>query len=88
MAEDPHKNKANFKEDHVRQRIRRNIIDAGFPSAKVDEVMSNVHNLPETLVQAYYNMVRDDIKTRIQSDEDYQEKKNEPKKPYEYLDKI
>ena len=55
------KKKVNFKEEHVRSRIRSNLISAGFPTMKVDEVFGNIDRLPETLVQAYYDMIVEDL---------------------------
>lgn len=69
--------------------IRRNLIQTGYPSARVDEVMATVHEMPESLVKAYYDMVREDIKERLRNDPDYQEKSgSDGKSPYEYLDKL
>ena len=36
-------------------------MSAGFPQAKVDEVMSTIESLPEPLIQAYYDMMREDV---------------------------
>lgn len=33
--------------------------------------MSGVKELPESLVSSYYEMLRQDIKDRLQNDEDY-----------------
>lgn len=57
IAEEPHKKNANFKEDQVKQKIRKNLMDAGYSQTTVDDVMKNVQSLPETLVQAYYDML-------------------------------
>jgi hypothetical protein len=69
------KKHANFKEEHVKSRIRSNLISAGFPTLKVDEVFAEVEKLPESLVQAYYDMIVEDMKERIKHDPDYQNKK-------------
>ena len=88
MADISKKN-ANFKEEHVKSKIRSNLMNAGFPAMKVDEVMSNVEKLPESLVQAYYDMVVEDIKERIQNDPDYQKKKGpDGRSQFEHLDKL
>ena len=51
--------------------------------------MSGIESLPESLVQAYYDMLREDISERLKDDEDYKEKKDQSgKTPYEYLDKL
>ena len=52
MADITKKN-ANFKEEHVRAKIRSSIINSGYPTMKVDEVFSNIDKLPDSLVQAY-----------------------------------
>lgn len=57
--------KLNFKEDHVRQTIRANLMKAGFPQQKVDEVMGNVEHLPAELVGSFYEMMREDLRERI-----------------------
>jgi hypothetical protein len=54
----------------------------------VDEVMKNVKNLPQELVDEYYNMVRENVKKRVQSDEDYKEFRKNGATPFEYLDKL
>jgi iron complex outermembrane receptor protein len=69
------KKHANFKEEHVRSRIRSNLITAGFPTMKVDEVMGNIDRLPDSLVQSCYEMVIEDLKERLSTDPDYQNKK-------------
>ena len=86
---DSSKKKVNFKEEHVRSRIRSNIISAGFPTMKVDEVFGNIDRLPESLVQAYYDMIVEDLKDRVRNDPDYQNKKGpDGKSPFEFLDKL
>lgn len=57
--------------------IRGNLLSAGYPQVKVDEVMGNISTLPESLVGAYYEMLREDVKERIEKDPDYQEKKKQ-----------
>jgi len=68
----------------VRQVLRSALTKAGFPSAKVDEVMSNVESLPDSLVSAYYNMAREEIRERLRLDEDFKEKHTS----YPNLDKL
>ena len=51
--------------------IRGNLLSAGYPQVKVDEVMGNISTLPESLVGAYYEMLREDVKDRIENDPDY-----------------
>ncbi len=85
MADISKKN-ANFKEEHVRARVRSNLITAGFPTMKVDEVMSNIERLPDLLVQSYYEMVIEDLKERLSHDPDYQNKKGQGH--FNYLDKL
>jgi hypothetical protein len=55
----------------VRQVLRGALTKVGFPSAKVDEVMSSVEALPDSLVSAYYDMVRDEIRDRLRQDDDF-----------------
>lgn len=84
---DSSKKHANFKEEHVKSRIRSNLISAGFPTMKVDEVFGNIDKLPESLVESYYEMVIEDLKERLKNDPDYQSKKGpNGKSPFEYLD--
>lgn len=88
MADISKKN-ANFKEEHVKARIRSNLISAGFPTMKVDEVFGNIDKLPESLVQAYYDMVVEDLRERVKNDPDYQSKKGpDGKSQFDYLDKL
>lgn len=43
-------NKVSDKEVSVRARIRGNLMSAGFPQLKVDEVLGNIDKLPDSLV--------------------------------------
>lgn len=61
MADITQKKGIDFKEENVRQRVRGNLKSAGFPSAKVDEVLSNIDKMPESLVQAYYDMIIEEV---------------------------
>jgi hypothetical protein len=64
-------------------------MSAGFPQLKVDEVLGNIEKLPDSLVEAYYEMVREDLKQRTSNDPDYREKKRQDgSTPYEYLDRL
>lgn len=65
LVDDPMKKNPHFKEEFVRQKIRRNLMDAGYPQAKVDEVMGTVQGMPESLVTAYFDMLKEDIKHRL-----------------------
>ena len=53
---------------------------------KVDEVMSNIDRMPESLVHSYYEMVLEDIKERLKNDPDYQVKKGQGQ--FDFLDKL
>jgi hypothetical protein len=55
---------------------------------KVDEVLSNVEGLPESLVQSYYDMMKEDLKDRINNDPDYRDKKQSGSSQFEYLDRL
>ena len=44
--------------------------------------------MPDSLVQSYYDMVKEDIKIRLAHDEDYAEKKNDGSSQYEFLKKL
>lgn len=57
--------------EYLRASIRRNVIEHGYSTQKVDEVFKDVQELPESLVKAFYDMTRSDIKDRISSDSDY-----------------
>lgn len=62
-------------------------MSSGFPQAKVDEVMGTIDKLPDSLVSSYYEMIREDLKNRIQNDPDYRDKKRQNgSTPYNYLD--
>jgi hypothetical protein len=89
MADITKKKGTDFKEENVRQRVRANLMTAGFPSAKVDEVLSNIEKMPESLVQAYYEMIVEEVKERLKEDPDYQSKKRaDGKSQFEYLDRL
>lgn len=82
-------NKVGDKEAHVRARVRANLMSSGFPQAKVDEVMGTIEKLPDSLVSSYYEMIREDLKNRIQNDPDYRDKKRQNgSTPYNYLDQL
>ena len=77
------------KEGHVRARIRGSLLGAGFPQVKVDEVLGTIDQLPDSLVESYYDMIKDDIKTRIKNDPDYRDKKRgDSSTPFSFLDKL
>jgi hypothetical protein len=48
--------------------------------------MGNIERMPESLVQAYYEMVLEDLRERLQKDPDYQRKKGDGQ--FESLDKL
>jgi hypothetical protein len=55
----------------LRMTIRKNLIEIGYPSAKVDEVLGGITSIPESLVNSYFEMLRSDIRERVQEDEDF-----------------
>lgn len=59
------------KDKLVREKIRRSLIDSGFPTAKVDEVFKDTIEIPPKLVDSYLKMVRENIKERLENDDDY-----------------
>lgn len=67
----------------VRDRIRRSLIDSGYPTAKVDEVFKEVEKIPDELVESYVELLKENVKERLDIDEDYKDAKNNSK--YEYL---
>lgn len=69
----------------MRQTIRHNLMTAGFPQQKVDEVLANVEHLPPELVTSYYEMLREEIRDRAVNDRDY---KQAGKGRFEHLDKL
>ena len=80
---------APSKEIIVREKVRRSLIDGGYASAKVDEVMKGIASIPESLVNAYFEMVKEDVKNRTKVDSDYQAYKTEPRGlNLENLDKL
>ena len=82
-------NKMSHKEQSLKARIRSNLMTAGFPQLKVDEVLGNIDKLPDSLVEAYYEMVKEDLKLRTQNDPDYRNKKrSDGSTSYEYLDRL
>ena len=64
------------------------MIDSGYPSAKVDEVMKDIQELPPELVESYYDMVRESMKKRLKNDGDWIDIKKNGKGNYEHLDKL
>lgn len=79
--------KENHRELHVKSVIRANLMKAGFPQQKVDEVMSKVETMPEPLVKAYYDMLKEEVVSRIRKDEDYVNSKLGGSQ-YDFLDKL
>lgn len=55
MADEQKKSKTPH--GYLKTLIRKSLIEVGYPSAKVDEVMVNVDTLPESLQKAYYDMM-------------------------------
>lgn len=77
------------KEDYVRARVRANLLGAGFPQVKVDEAMGKIEQMPESLVESYFEMIKDDLKTRLKNDNDYREKKRaDGTTAFTFLDKL
>lgn len=73
----------------MRARVRANLLSAGFPQVKVDEVMGTIDKLPDSLVESYFEMIKDDLKTRIKNDPDYRDKKrSDGSTPFSFLDKL
>ena len=72
----------------LRLTIRRNLIEIGYPSAKVDEVLGGISSLPESLVNSYYEMLRADIKDRAQNDEDFLDAKQRGSKQFADLEQL
>jgi hypothetical protein len=73
-------------EYHLKEMMRKNLCETGFPSAKVDEVVKSSAAPGEGLFKAYFDMLKGDIKDIIRDDKDYVEAKD--KKIYEFLDKL
>jgi hypothetical protein len=73
-------------EYHIKELIRKNLCETGFPSAKVDECVKSAVAPGEDLFKAYYDMLKGDIKDRLRDDKDYGEARD--KKIYDCLDKL
>lgn len=65
--------KGKSHSEHLRAQIRRNVIEFGYSTQKVDEVFQDVKELPDSLIKAFYDMTRADIKERISKDEDFKD---------------
>jgi Holliday junction resolvasome RuvABC DNA-binding subunit len=45
--------KKKTKEELVKDKIRKALIECGYPSAKVDEVMKTVEKIPDEMVDSF-----------------------------------
>lgn len=51
--------------------------------------MGNVDSIPEPLIKAYYELLKEEVVTRIRKDEDYvNNKMGQGSTHYDYLDKL
>jgi hypothetical protein len=64
------------------------LIESGYPSAKVDEVLKDIGGVPQGLVESYITLLKEDIKTRIKDDKDYKDSQDKGSKQFEFLDKL
>jgi len=52
--------------------MREGIIDSGlFKTVSVDKEIKAINELPEELVQAYFDMIHKGLKFRLSKDQDY-----------------
>ena len=72
----------------VKDKITRSLIDTGYPSAKVDEVFKDITDLPQSLVDSYLKMCRENFKEILENNDDYQDIKTKGGKQYPHLDKL
>ncbi len=66
----------------VREKVRRALIDSGYPCATVDECMTDSGELPKQIVDKYMELLNEEITNRLKEDPDYK------KDRYEFLDKL
>ena len=59
------------REVNLREKIKLNLVDCGYPSSKVEEVLKDLTGIPDTLVDAYYEMVKEKIIARLNEDSDF-----------------
>mmetsp|Transcript_29793 Transcript_29793/g.22093 ORF Transcript_29793/g.22093 Transcript_29793/m.22093 type:complete len:107 (-) Transcript_29793:41-361(-) len=58
------------REQYLREEIRNDLVDSGYPSQKVDEVFKRVKALPQKLVDSYFAMLDESVRTAIKDNED------------------
>ncbi len=69
--------KAKARPHFFKTKLREGIIDSGmFKTASVDREMKTVEELPQELVQAYFDLMQKGMKFRLSNDQDYQKLKN------------
>jgi len=65
--------KAKTRPQIFRNKMREGIIDTGlFKTASVDKELKAIDELPQELVQAYFDMIHKGLKFRLSRDQDYQ----------------
>jgi len=64
------------------------VIEAGYPSAKVDEVFKGIPEVPKNLEELFFGMLKENLKERIAEDVDFKEKKEKGSKQLDALNKI
>ena len=81
--------KALTPSDFFKSKMRLSLLDTGrFQSAIVDQEMKKIEaerDIPETLRQAYFNMIKAGMKSRLVNDNDYKQLKDTSGSRYEFL---
>ena len=81
--------KAKSKAEYFKDKMKESINDSGrFKSAEVDVQMKGLvpESIPEDLRQAYFDMIKAGIKSRLAEDQDYGKLKNSGR--FDYLDML
>jgi len=52
--------------------MKRSLTDCGYASSKVDEVLKEVGEVPESLVKLYFEGIKEMVQERLRDDPDYE----------------
>jgi len=64
-------NESKSKSDYLKEKLRRALIDSGYPTSKVDEVLKEeVESLPENLIELYFQVLKEEVKESVRDNAD------------------
>ena len=84
--------KAQTRDEFFKTKMRLSLLDTGmYQSAMIDTEMKNIDavtGIPEPLKQAYYQMIKAGIKSRLANDNDYKQITMKTPDRYEHLKQL